>query len=60
MFDWLKGKRTIIVQLGAVVTALGAYLRGALDLSEFLKTLWAAFTLIYGAMKLNRMANGGG
>ena len=58
--SWLRGKKTIIVQVGAVMTALGAYLSGAMELQEMLKILWAAFTVIYGAMKINRMSNGGG
>ena len=59
MLDWLKGKKTILVQLGALLTAGGAYLSGTLELGEFLKIMWAALTLIYGAIKVNRIANGG-
>lgn len=59
--EWLKGKRTVFVQLGAIFAAIGAYLTGELSLMEMGGALWAALTAIYAALKVNRLieSNGG-
>lgn len=53
ILEWLKGKRTVIIQLGAIFGTVAAYLGGELSLMESFTALWAALTIIYGALKVN-------
>ena len=42
MIAWLAGKKTYIVAIGAIITAIGAYANGALDLSGLVAAIFAA------------------
>ena len=48
MIAWLQGKKTYIVAIGAIVTAVGAYTEGSIDLSQLVAAIFAAL----GAMTL--------
>jgi len=52
-FDWLKGKRTIIVNIGAIFATVGAYLGGEITITVAGAALWLALTAIYAALKGN-------
>jgi len=60
MLNWLKGKKTILVQVTAGGIAGTLYLTGILTFGKLLMVLWAAFTIAYFAMKINRMIKGVG
>ena len=41
---FLEGKKTYILALGAIVTALGAYASGSIDTVTLIQSIWAALT----------------
>ncbi len=62
MKAWLEGKKTIIIQIVALLSASALYWKGELTQDQFLAALWLAFTAIFAAVKANRMikSNGNG
>ena len=42
MIAWLAGKKTYIVAIGAIITAVGAYADGSLNLSGLVAAIFAA------------------
>jgi hypothetical protein len=51
----MKGWGTIIVGIAALLTAVGAYLTGAMELSDAIKAAFAALAVIFAARKGNTM-----
>ena len=49
----MKGWRTILVQVAALLTVAGSYFAGAMEISEAIKLAFAAVTIIFAAMKGN-------
>ena len=42
MIAWLAGKKTYIIAIGAIITAVGAYISGTLDLNGLVGAIFAA------------------
>ncbi len=51
----MKGWKTILVGVAALLTVAGSYLTGAMELSEAIKSGFAALALIFAAMKGNSL-----
>lgn len=58
MKEFLAGKKTIIVQILAIAGILGAWWSGEMVALDALGAIWAALTITFGAVKINRMTNG--
>jgi hypothetical protein len=52
---WLAGRKTYITAVTGIVTALGAYLIGEMDLVQTFQTIWP---LIAAAFLRNGVSNG--
>ena len=44
MLNWLKYKKTYIVCAAAILTAIGTYLGGGMDLGQLVTAIFAAIT----------------
>lgn len=42
IINWLKGKKTYIISLSAILASVGAYLSGTIDLTTAIQQVWAA------------------
>lgn len=40
----LSGYKTYIISVGAIITAIGSYFSGSLDLKGMIEAIWAAVT----------------
>ncbi len=49
----MRGWKTILVGVAALLTAAGAYFTGAMELQEAIKSVFAALVVIFAAMKGN-------
>jgi hypothetical protein len=61
MFDWLSGIKTYLVCIAAILTALIAWLNGALSLPEFIGAVILAIQQIFqrmGTAKAQKAAEG--
>ena len=57
VLEFLKGKKAYIVSLAAILTAVGAYLDGSLDLVGLIAAIFGALgltTLRAGIAKINK------